>query len=197
MGMNVVFAQNTTSMSGNYLMTDSLNLEQNEPTLIKSNKKKITYGLEVGTAFSSNGGTYSYVSPFILFPVTNKFTIDVGMRMSTGSMFYGYTPYLTENNALFGNNLRQNTFYVRGRYSVNPRLVIFGTGYYQKNFLFTDSEMSNQNFDTKSMSLGFEYKISNSSTLLFEFQTGNMYNTYRNDNLFYPNNSIFPQRLSR
>jgi len=197
LGLSVGFSQNSTSIN-NYLLSDSLNLNKNSTELIKSNKKKIHYGLEVGTSFASNGaGTYSYVAPFVLFPITNKISIDLGVRMSTGSMFYGYDPYFNEQNNTIGNSLRQNTFFVRGRYNVNPNLIIFGSGYYQKNFLFSNNETSNLNLDRKAMSLGFEYKISNSTSFQFEFQTGNMYNTYRNDNMFFPSQTMFPQRFIR
>ena len=171
------FAQNP------YLNNDSLKLN--------TNKAKISYGIDMGSTYINIGSglSYNYVAPYVLYPLSNKFSLELGMRLSTGNMFQTFNPYSGEQFNLVPANMFQKTFYARGHYIINPDLSIFGTGYYQNNVLFSGGIDNNINFDTKAMSLGFEYKISNSASLQFEIQTGNLYN--QNYYLFAPSHSMF------
>ncbi len=185
--INISFSQNT------YLLNDSLNLDTKLSSFDK-NKAKLSYGLELGSTFVNigSGVSYNYVSPYVLYPLSNKLTLELGMRISTGNMFPVFNPYYTEQYNSLSSNMFQKTFYARAHYSINPNMSVFGTGYFQNNLLFSDDINNKQSFNTKAMSLGFEYKISNSASFQFEIQTGNLYNqNYYNTNLFAPTHLMF------
>ena len=141
--------------------------------------------VSMGTSFSSFGPGFNsfgtYIAPEISMPVTNKFSIEVGLGYS--SMFFS-----SPGEAMFSqNNSQYGSIYVSGTYQVNEKLTIRGTGY--KTFLLNPNnfnETGNANFydfSNQGVRLDMDYKVSD------EFRIGISFE-YREQNYpnFYPYN---------
>lgn len=195
----VLLAQTGTDFPDYYIPNDSLALDRDAPSFLKTPERKIDFGLEMGTSVGTmNGETLfsSYVSPYARYPLSNKFSIEVGTTIARGNSFMGYQPYYGETFMPIGSNLLQTSFYAKGRYQVNQNLTIFGTGYVQRNIFMSPVEGEERpGFDTRAMSFGMEYKLGENARIHFEVQTGNStFHGFQNQSpLFYPGN-IRPDR---
>lgn len=136
--------------------------------------------VSMGTSFSSFGPGFNsfgtYIAPEISMPVSNKFSVQVGLGYS--SMFFS-----APGEAMFSqNNSQYGSIYVSGTYQVNEKLTIRGTGY--KTFLLNPNnfnETGNANFydfSNQGVRLDMDYKVSD------EFRIGISFE-YREQN--YPN----------
>ena len=139
--------------------------------------------VSLGTSFSSFGPGFNsfgtYIAPEISMPISNKFSVQVGLGYS--SMFFsapGETMF-SQNNSQYG------SIYVSGTYRVNEKLTIRGTGY--KTFLLNPSpsgETANPygfDFSKQGVILDVDYKVSDKFRIGVSFE-------YREQNYpdFYP-----------
>ncbi len=150
---------------------DSLRMKETNQT------NKINYSLQMGSSVGSIGKTpmfRTYVAPQLSFKVNERFTLSGGVMSSFGNSLnlnsYGgdYSYMLPINGSLM-----QNMVFASGSYQYNSKLTLFGSAYYEVGRLSLDgSNEYNDTFDTKGMSLGFEYKLGKHSSIQFEVQKG-------------------------
>ena len=163
------------SINSNYdvFANDSIGAKEKN----QKEKQKINYSLQMGSSIGTMGKTpmfRTYVAPQLSFKVNERFTLSGGIMSSFGNSLnvrrYGsdYTFMLPVNG-----NIMQNMVYASGSYQYNSKLTLFGSAYYEVGRLSLDGDSDyNDAFDTKGMSLGFEYKLGKHSSIQFEVQKG-------------------------
>lgn len=164
-----IFAQNNVSEEYFYetpkeeeSKTSISDLEIEDEVLPTRKEKKMNFGLELGTTFGSNSAFGTYVSPFLEYHVTPKFSISAG-----------YT-HLQQNNAnlyQFTNegikkreyDLTSNEFFVEGAYKLSDKLTVTGS------VMFVKNEFSIPSLNPRALpqdgiraSVGFQYKVNDS-----------------------------------
>ena len=140
--------------------------------------------ITLGTSFSSFGPGFNtfgtYVAPEISMPVSNKFSVQVGLGYS--QLFFN-----TPGETMFsGNNSSYGSIYISGTYQVNEKLTIRGTGY--KTFLLNPNNFNETgntsfyDFSNQGVILDVDYKVSDKFRIGISFE-------YREQNYpnFYPN----------
>ena len=172
------FAQTEQSMPNYYPVGDSIQNKRNDHAFPESQKKKVDFGLEMGTSIGAMNGQSlfsTYISPYARYPLSDRFSLEVGTTIARGNSLIGYHPYYGETIMPMSSNLLQTSLYASGRYEVNTKLTVFGTGSVQKNIFLSPGEgEENISFDTHAMSIGLEYKLGRNAKLYFEFQTRRM-----------------------
>lgn len=127
---------------------------------------KTNYSFEVGTGYSSFGSgigmSSSYVSPSVVFSPTQNLLIEVGGRFSHNS-FNGaqMTMPLANGESQMASPGNPTEAYVHGRYIVNNKLSVYGTGAFGNNQVYYSPY--NRGFSTtdyQHVSFGMDYKIS-------------------------------------
>ncbi len=194
-----LFAQNKNEIP-DYFNPDEIKNSINDSIFFNNQqKKKINFGIEMGTTVASINGQAmfsTYISPYVEFPVSDKFSIEIGTCIGRGNLLTSYNPYFGESLFPLEQNLFQTSFYARGRYKVNNNLSIYGTGQIQRNIFLSQTEGNeSKSFDSHSMSLGMEYKLGTNSSIRFEFHTNNYNNPYlRNGSKMFPSSNLMPIR---
>jgi len=115
-----------------------------------SDNPGLQYRLQAGMSFSaiSNFSSLtSWVSPKLLLPVGSRLSFELGVVMSTSSM------YGLEEEGL-PNRMNRLIAYARGIYAVNKNLTVYGQ--FAKSLY--NSQMPNSN-DYESITMGMEYYI--------------------------------------
>lgn len=125
------------------------------------------FSLQTGTSasFGNNiGMSMSYISPSYSFSPLKNLKLDIGMTFSSSSFFGNHAQPLVgfQSSGLQnpGNSYRSGLFYAAASYQLNPKLVIKGAGYMERNN-FTPI-MNSQAFSNKKsqgMMLGFDYSF--------------------------------------
>ena len=168
---------------------DSLNIYSSK-NLNKKFVDKLHFGVEAGTSVAivgENSLFSTYVSPHVSFPVTNRFSVDIGLTVSQGNTISFINPYYSDYSNLGGQNLFQTSLFARGKYMLNNNLTVYGTTRITRSTLMNSFESNNNSdYDFQSMSLGLEYKFGNGNSIYFEIQKGNGFDQY-NRNSFFPN----------
>jgi len=117
---------------------------------------KMNFKMELGVGFigGSTSGMYTYLAPYLRYPVTKKFSLDVGGMLIQGTS--NFSPYegSTSNNTT-------GALYARGNYLLTEKLTVSGSIYkiiYPTSYNSSDinSSHSSQHY---SYSLGMDYKI--------------------------------------
>jgi len=140
-------------------------------------KPKMKYSLTAGTSIGSglNGGSAvnTYIAPSILYPVSNKFSIEAGVMYNKG-FYNNYSMYNYWGENVGVNNLNGNAdqlfFYAKGRYKLTENLTITGAAYKSSvisNNTNIEGAKTNPNAfnpESKGYSLGFIYKMSESAS---------------------------------
>ena len=173
----VSFAQSKYDMPDYFNPKDSSWQKDDAFLQRTTDKKKIDFQLEAGTTFGTMNGESlfsSYVSPYLSYPLSPKFSVEVGSTIARGNMLFGYSPFYGESFTPVGSNLLQTSMFVRGRYHLSENLSVFGTGYVQRNIFLTSTEEEQSSFNTKAMSFGLDYKLGEHSHIHFEIQTRQM-----------------------
>ncbi|MCF8374438.1 MAG: hypothetical protein K9H64_22645 [Bacteroidales bacterium] len=192
-------AQTGTDIPDYYNPGDSIFVSGQTPSFLQAPEKKIDFGVEMGTSVGSMSGQTlfsSYISPYARYPLSDRFSLEVGTTIARGNSILGYSPYYGETFMPVGSNLLQTSFYAKGRYMVNQNLTVFGTGYVQRNIFLSPIEGDERpDFDTRAMSFGMEYKLGENARIQIEVQTGNStFHGFQNQSpLGYPGN-INPAR---
>jgi long-subunit fatty acid transport protein len=112
--------------------------------------------MEIGAGFigGSTSGMYTYLSPYLRYSVTPKFSLDVGGILSTGS-----SSLYPEQSGSSGST--SGLLFARGNYLLTERITVSGSIYkmiYPNNYYSIDQNKrySSQNY---SYSLGMNYKV--------------------------------------
>ncbi len=172
-------------ISGLYAQEFGSNVKQEGKVTLQAEQEgfKPDVRVSIGTSFSSFGPGFNslgtYIAPEFSVPVSNKFSVQVGLGYS--SMFFsspGETMF-SQNNSQYG------SIYISGTYQVNEKLTIRGTGY--KTFLLNPNnfnESGNANFydfSKQGVRLDMDYKVSDKFRIGISFE-------YREQNYpdFYP-----------
>lgn len=128
-------------------------------------EKKLKLNFELGTFFGSNfsGGNYmgTYVAPHISYPVSKRFSINAGARItSTFSGSGNETGFYSPYGYYSAGNMTRSMIYVEGVYQVNSRLTVSGAAYKEFDLLNSPSQNDPRyNFDSKGFIMGVDYKI--------------------------------------
>lgn len=148
---------------------------------------RIQYRLDIGTAFTSFGGTgsviYSYLSPSIRYKISPKFDLHIG-----GSVSYAYPSGASSPVESLGTSRNDPSyqFYLQGVYQVTDRLVVDGSfvkGQMNTSIFGRYPYQMNNNFE--SYSLGFNYRIANSIHIGAQINVSNGMNPYYYSDPFY------------
>jgi hypothetical protein len=117
---------------------------------------KMSFKMELGVGFigGSNSGMYTYLAPYLRYPVTKKFSLDVGGIISQGSGNF----YPEQNGS---SSITSGLLFARGNYLLTDKITVSGSIYkmiYPTTYNSTDPNhrYSSQNY---SYSLGMNYKI--------------------------------------
>ncbi len=129
---------------------------------IQEKKLKLNFelGSFFGTSFGSGNYFGTYVAPHVSYPVSKKFTLSTGVRITSiiggsGNESGFYSPY-----SYPGGNLSSSFVYVEGVYQVNSRLRVSGAAYKEFNLTNSSSPIDNRyNFDSKGFIMGVDYRI--------------------------------------
>jgi len=131
------------------------------------NMKKQGFSVQTGTSasFGNNMGiSTSYISPSYSFSPLNNLKLDIGMTFSSSSLFGNQAQPLVGFQSAgipnTGYSYRSGLYYAAASYQLNPKLVLKGAGYIERNN-FTPL-MNSQAFSNKKsqgMMLGFDYSF--------------------------------------
>jgi hypothetical protein len=161
------------------------------------------FSLEVGTGFSafSSGTTMlgNYVSPRFEYDLNPSLTIIAGGTFSFNQYNNQQLPLALNNNT---NNTRpvqqglsNHSMFVSGRYTINDNLFLTGTMYREQGQLpysLMSQELSGYN--SQGMSMGIEYRISNSLRFGAEVGINRTNNPYHH---YSPFSNTFTNRQGR
>lgn len=136
---------------------DSTVYRTDEPT---KKFKKLQTGVDVsmGYSFSSRySGPMFALSPYVSYPLNNKFSISAGMSVGYSGFYSPYYNTYGENNML---PMTRMFLYVSGHYHVNARLTVTGSVYTQVlDVPNTNPTTGKRNFNSVGASMGFQYKL--------------------------------------
>ncbi len=146
--------------------------------------QKPVFGLQLGSSFSTGfgGGFFSHsVSPHLTFHPGRNFSFMVGSQLSTGSLSGSSSPIFGSTNQ---GRLHSATVYALGAYRMNPRLVVSGGVWTERNNMpaFFTPQINPQAFNRTigGMMVGFDYKINK------KFSIGAQMNVSHGSNPFMP-----------
>jgi hypothetical protein len=172
----------THAQSG--IKTDSVTSFHNQTIKKNSsllNYKRMSFSVDAGFGFGGNkyySGGYTYISPYLSYLVTPRFTLDVGGILQQGINGFNNTEFNS-----FGGKSTNLLLFARGNYLVSDRLIISGSIYKT----FTNNKITNSEFlgnkkslDNYGISVGMDYKISEHMTIGAQVNFSN-----GNDNPFY------------
>lgn len=177
-------AQNTSDNTY-YKAPDSTSQRMEAP-------KRMQFGLQVGTGVSTNfrGGTgfHTFVSPYLSYRVSPRWSFQAGATLVNGS-FPSYYPYSGDSRSGVGN--QQRTFlFAQGQYQATERLRLTGTTYYEMLTQPGARQQRGVSFNSQAMALYAEYKISEHFSVGVGAQ-------YSNGNMPYYGNGFNGARFGR
>ena len=173
-------------------------LSFNKQTIKKNssllNYKRMSFSVDVGFGYVAskyNSGTYTYISPYMSYLVTPRFTLDVGGILQQGFNGFGNREFNS-----FGTNGNNALLFVRGNYLVSDRLIIYGSVYKTFNSNKSiDSEFTGKKklLEDYGINIGAEYKITEHLTIgaQVNFSNGN-HNPFYNNSYDYPFGGMQP-----
>lgn len=125
------------------------------------------FGMQMGTSFATGFGGAGFFSqsfaPHLQFRPGQNLAITVGTVFSTGS-FAGGNPFVGAQGEMMPDRMFSNTIYALGAYQLNPRVVITGGAWTERNNLnqmMFQPEMNPQAFNRNAhgMMIGVDYRI--------------------------------------
>lgn len=143
------------------------------------------FGLELGSSFATGFGGASMftqsIAPHVQFRPGQNFALTVGTVFSTANMSGGFSGSPVMQS---GDRFMSTTVYALGAYQLNPRVVITGGAWTERNNLnLMNDQMNPQAFDmnAKGMMLGIDYKVTENFRFGAEINVshgGNPFNMY-------------------
>ena len=176
-------------VAGQQLGDNRLIKETNSPEVVKTNTGfNPSVRVSLGSSFGSFGpGINSFgtwIMPEISAPITNKFSVSVGVGYS--SMFSAYPG----EASMFSNTPQQyGSVYVRGIYELSEKVTISATGY--KTFNLQPSQRKETinphalDLSSEGVMINLNYKVNDN----FEINAGFSYDK-RNYNPYYYNGGM-------
>jgi hypothetical protein len=152
-------------------------------------KDRTDFDIEVGTSFSFSPGNYYgpsyYAAPSFSYRLSPRFflTTGVGLEYST---FYPVNRPAEPDNML---PMTRAFLFARGSYYLTPRFIVNGTVY--KNMMDSPRHANynnRMNYSAQGMSIGFQYKVSDSFSFGVQMNMQNGY--YQNDPLIPPSGYV-------
>jgi hypothetical protein len=103
-----------------------------DTTLAKTyTPKKATYGLQVGSMFSTAGGYGSsfstFISPHMAYSLSSRFSLEAGISIITTNFTNARPYYSFPSETGFNGNLTSAILYLSGNYRLNDRLMLSGS----------------------------------------------------------------------
>ncbi len=155
------------------------------------------FGLEMGTSFTSFGGSGmlgSFISPRLEYDITPSFSMIAGGTISFNRYSDLPQPLVMNNNTA---SLQQGptdySVFMSGRYMLNDNLVMTGTVYSEEGqlplLMMTNPALGN--YSSRGMSMGLEYRITDNLRFGAEVGMNRSNNPYH---LFQPYNDPFGTR---
>lgn len=168
----------------------TFNIENNKETLTNyspfSKQKRLSVGLNIGTAFTSygNGIFTSYTAPELRYRASEKLIITVGTLASFTS--FGGALYNNENSNIdYAGRMAQYYTYASGSYQVNERFRIRAGGVYE---LTPNTNYNSENFRYKSGHIGFDLKLGDNTFINADVQFSN---GYYSPAMYFSNGGVF------
>ncbi len=147
-------------------------------------KERFDTDLQVGTSFTYSPGNFYgpsyFISPGISYRVTPRFFLSSGVALQHSTLYPIYQQDESSQKML---PMTQAYIYARGSYFVSPRFVVNGTAY--KSMMDAPRLTKNGravNYNYQGMSVGFQYKVSDSFSFGLQMNMQNGY--YEPDRLF-------------
>ncbi|MCX6256337.1 MAG: outer membrane beta-barrel protein [Bacteroidia bacterium] len=169
-------------------------LEPNSSFNILKNNPKIRTSLELGTSVSSFKGYgtcfNTFVSPFVSYDLSNRFSLDVGVTYSRGNMLNTYNPLYGDISLPVAGSLDQKLVFTRGRYLVNDRITLYGTAAYGINTYKQNGDNKSIDYQAKEFSFGAEFKVTDNSMIGIEIRNVSGNAPFQQ----FDNVAMFPQR---
>jgi hypothetical protein len=142
-------------------VTDSTTLIPENP--VKEKSKKLHTGINVDAGYMLGGGIgspFMTLSPFVSYPVTNRFGVDVGLSAGYGGLFFPNTTLEGQPKML---PMTQLFIFASGNYKLNEKLTVSGTAFKRIVDVQNPNNSVNPttNYNFQGASVGFNYKISN------------------------------------
>ncbi|MES2140163.1 MAG: hypothetical protein V4511_10690 [Bacteroidota bacterium] len=134
----------------------------------------ISMGAGLGFFNSTKSTVYStFVAPKIGYQISPKFKLNIGLMHYTASG-NNFTPLNSKESVLnLGNrSITGNLIFVGGEYKLNPKLIMSGSVMVDAN----DIKTKQNNF--KAATLGFDYKISEKTSIGFRATVSQGNNDY-------------------
>lgn len=160
--------------------------ENNRQTAFSKNKFDVS--VQLGTSFGSfsgNGNSFgSYIMPGLNYRINPAFSLTGGFGYSRASFENAFIPLSDVSFASFNGKSVGKTAFISGSYQVNPRLTVSGTAYYEQTTFspYRKEKMYQKNYTTKSMSMSFQYQLTEKMSIGVEFRqttTNNPYHIYQ------------------
>ncbi|MCG8410696.1 MAG: hypothetical protein MI739_05350 [Bacteroidales bacterium] len=147
---------------------------------------KLSYSVSVGTRFGRLGNNTSlmssYIAPSIDYYVNSRLKLNIGTVLVRNNFnglqnqFGGGAPYF--------NSFSPNNYGIHGsaHYQLTEKFGIYGDGAYFKNqSIFDNFDSRTYDKDYKTMSLGFDYKITDNVNFNFQYRFSNGLNPAYNN----------------
>ncbi len=163
----------------------------------------MTMGSSFTTGFAGSSLFTQSVAPHLTLRPGQNFSLVVGSVFSTGS-FGGSSPVGMYSGAGAPDRMFSTTVYALGAYQVNPRLVITGGAWTERNNMdqmMFGPQMNPQAFDMnpRGMMMGMEYRITENLRFGAEVSVSQGYNPFNpyntmgrhNNNPFRSRNPMF------
>ncbi len=97
--------------------------------------KKVSYGVTVGSQFTSVSGFGSalstYITPRVSYNINNRLSIGGGLSLVQTNYFKTRAYFQNESASGSGGNYTSGTIFIEGNYLVNDRLTIYGSAFKQ------------------------------------------------------------------
>jgi hypothetical protein len=156
-----------------------------KPTL----KDRTDVGLEVGTSFTFSPGNFYgpsyYIAPSFTYRVSPRFFLSTGIGMQYATFYPANLPADRDNML----PMTRAYLYARGSYLLTPRLIVSGTVYKSMMDAPRHGNYTNPlNYNAQGMSIGFQYKVSDSFSFGVQMNMQNGY--YQHDPLIPPSGYV-------
>ena len=135
--------------------------------------KKISYGLQAGTMFTSSSGYGSsfctFISPHLTYPITHRFRISAGISIINTSL-NNLRPYYYEPSGIsYNGNFTSAIIFLNGQYQMNQRLLINGTVFKEIGlFTYSNDAFPYRKQNAEGIYFNADYKV----TEHFHIQAG-------------------------
>jgi hypothetical protein len=187
---NHISAQEIIYANDKNITSPDENAQTSDQQVIKKDKSKISYNLEMGTSFSTSkyfGNAFTfYTSPSLKYKISPRLNISAGVLLMNSNIG---NYYLSENQ----NKRNYNAYFMSGFDYSKERLKISGEIIYGMNKSPYNS-LNSRNAPEYFVRFSAEYKITDNLSIGLQVINQNMNRGYLNSfgNEFYNPNRYYP-----